>query len=123
MKKTIILLLTLALVLACLAACGAVQAEPTATPVPAAAAPTAAPTAAPATETPAPTAAELSLKDKATACIGKSVEELYAAIGEPDTSDYAPSCLGSGEDGILYYDGFSVYTYRENGSERVENVL
>ena len=51
--------------------------------------------------------------------IDRDVEELYAAIGKPDSSDYAPSCLGEGDDGNLYYDGFIVYTYREDGMETV----
>lgn len=50
------------------------------------------------------------------------VAELYALLGEPESSDYAPSCMGPGEDGCLYYDGFTVYTYRENGSEVVYDV-
>ena len=54
--------------------------------------------------------------------IGKTTTELYAAIGMPEESDYAPSCLGPGEDGNLYYDGFTVYTYRENGVETVRIV-
>ena len=54
--------------------------------------------------------------------VGASVEELYAAIGEPLSADYAPSCLGAGDDGELHYDGFTVYTYREEGSETVEDV-
>lgn len=58
----------------------------------------------------------------AEALIGASAEELYAAIGEPVSSDYAPSCIGDGEDGNLYYDGFVVYTYREAGTETVEYV-
>ena len=34
-----------------------------------------------------------------------------------------PSCLGEGEDGNLYYDGFTVYTYRDvDGSETVSYV-
>ena len=62
--------------------------------------------------------------DKATAAgyVGADVSALYAAVGRPASSDYAPSCLGSGEDGNLYYDGFTVYTYRENGSETVQYV-
>lgn len=63
------------------------------------------------------------LKDAAVALIGSSVEELIAAIGEPISTDYAPSCLGSGEDGELVYDGFSVYTYREGSTETVKDVL
>jgi hypothetical protein len=50
------------------------------------------------------------------------VEDLYAAIGSPVSSDYAPSCLGDGDDGNLYYEGFTVYTYRENGEETVTYV-
>lgn len=62
-------------------------------------------------------------RETAVSLIGSSVEDLYAAIGEPSGSDYAPSCLGSGEDGELFYDGFTVYTYREGNTETVEDVL
>ena len=55
-------------------------------------------------------------------CIDKPVSALYGLIGEPGDSDYAPSCFGDGEDGNLYYDGFTVYTYRENGEETVRDV-
>jgi hypothetical protein len=66
----------------------------------------------------APTAAD------ARACVGRSVSALYAAIGyPPNGSSYASSCLGDGEDGELYYSGFTVYTYRENGAETVQNVF
>ena len=54
--------------------------------------------------------------------IDKPIEELIAVIGEPESSDYAPSCLGDGEDGMLIYDGFIVYTYREGDSEVVYDV-
>lgn len=60
--------------------------------------------------------------EKAQSCIGKSVQELYALIGEPVSSDYASSCLGEGDDGNLYYDGFVVYTYREGDTETVRYV-
>ena len=74
---------------------------------------------APAEDQPAPVSA-----DKATASgyVGSDVSALYAAIGRPASSDYAPSCLGTGEDGNLYYDGFTVYTYRESGSEIIQYV-
>ena len=36
--------------------------------------------------------------------------------------DSASSCLGSGEDGELVYNGFTVYTYKEGDSEVVQNV-
>ena len=55
-------------------------------------------------------------------CIDKPVSALYDLIGEPGDSDYAPSCFGDGEDGNLYYDGFTVYTYRDNGEETVRDV-
>ena len=54
--------------------------------------------------------------------IGKPVDDLIAAIGEPDDRDYASSCMGDGEDGNLYYGGFIVYTYRENGEETIQDV-
>lgn len=62
-------------------------------------------------------------RETAAAYIGKSVSSLIAAIGQPKGSDYAPSCLGDGEDGELFYDGFTVYTYRVNGTETVQDVL
>ena len=73
-------------------------------------------------EKPAPSETAPS-REKAAAYIGKSVSSMIAAIGEPNSRSYAPSCLGEGEDGELIYDGFTVYTYREDGSETVEDVL
>ena len=56
--------------------------------------------------------------------IGEDVSSLTAAIGEPENSSYASSCLGPGEDGELYYDGFTVYTYRDpDGTENVYDVM
>ena len=129
MKKICVILLALCLMLS-LAACGKEEA-PAPTPAPAApAAPVAteapAPTEAPAVEE-APAEPELSDFEKAESCIDGSVEDLFALIGEPNSADYAPSCLGGvatgGEDGMLYYDGFIVYTYRENGEESVYTVM
>ena len=54
--------------------------------------------------------------------IDQPIEELYAQIGEPESSDYAPSCMGDGEDGMLFYAGFIVYTYREGDTETVYDV-
>lgn len=75
-------------------------------------------------ETTAETAAPaLDMKALAESCIGKDVSELYALIGEPASADYAPSCLvEGGEDGMLYYDGFVVYTVREGDVETVDYV-
>ena len=71
----------------------------------------------PQAEAPAPT------KEQAMAYIGQSVSSMISAIGAPNSSSYAPSCLGAGEDGELLYDGFTVYTYREGGNETVQDVL
>lgn len=60
--------------------------------------------------------------DIALSLIGENVGTLYDAIGEPSDSSYASSCMGKGEDGELYYDGFIVCTYREDGAEIVVDV-
>ena len=60
--------------------------------------------------------------EKAMSFLEKDVSELIAVFGEPNSSDYGPSCLGSGEDGELHYDAFTVYTYREGESEIVKDV-
>ena len=54
--------------------------------------------------------------------VGKDVSKLYATIGKPNSSEYASSCIGDGEDGLLYYNGFTVTTYRENGKETVQDA-
>ena len=133
-------ILTLCLLAGLLCACGAQEAAkpaatepptatqppaPTPTPAPAATqapkpaeTPEATPEPAPA-ETPAPVNEKL---EAALALVGKTTDELFAAVGMPNESDYAPSCLGPGEDGNLYYDDFTVYTYRENGVEKIRIV-
>lgn len=77
----------------------------------------------PAESTDAPTQTTAAdLRALAESCIDKPVDELYALIGEPDSADYAPSCLGEGEDGNLNYGDFVVYTYREGEEEVVTYV-
>ena len=128
MKKSF----TLILALLCLLLCACTEkpaAQPTAEPaaqpeVVETAEPAAQPTQEPAAqpEEPAQEAAP-SAADTAKALEGESVDELIAAIGEPlSREDYAPSCLGDGEDGIWHYDGFDVYTYRVGDSESVYSV-
>lgn len=150
MKKTAILLM-ICLLTALLCACGSgpVPGEtpvPTVTPGAAASAgpapsdaaetPTEAPEAGSGAEPtpdaapepsaePGPADSDLSAEEaKAIALlyVDAPVEDLIARIGEPLSADYAPSCLGEGEDGNLYYDGFIVYTYLENGVETVTYV-
>ncbi len=112
MKKGLAMLLCVLTLLLC--ACSGQQAEDTTPP--------ASTGGAPAQSTAAPTSGDSEAFTKAQSCIDKSVEELYALIGQPTSSDYASSCLGAGEDGNLYYDGFIVYTYREGSSETVRFV-
>ena len=140
--RKLAMLLMLCLLAGLLCACGAQEtAKPAATQAPAqtqtpapapaqtaapaateapkpAATPAATPESAPA-ETPAPVNEKL---EAALALVGKTTDELFAAVGMPNESDYAPSCLGPGEDGNLYYDDFTVYTYRENGVEKIRIV-
>ena len=66
--------------------------------------------------------AETASLETALKYVGKDVSKLYAAIGKPTSSEYASSCIGDGEDGLLYYDGFTVTTYRENGKETVQDA-
>lgn len=131
-----ILSLALALILALgLAACGESGTEPSAAPSDPAAVDTTTPDpAAESTEAQDPAAGSTetaepaeetggSLLEIAKGYEGANVDELIAAIGAPNSSDYAPSCLGEGEDGNLYYDGFTVYTYRDtSGAETVNYV-
>ncbi len=70
----------------------------------------------------AETAAESEAYRTALTFVGWPMEELRAAIGEPEAEEYVPSCLGSGKDGVLTYPGFTVYTYREGGTETVRAV-
>ena len=125
MKKILSLALVMILALG-LAACGESGTEPSVAPSEPAAVDTTTPDpAAESTETPDPAAEETgdSLLEIAKGYEGANVDELIAAIGAPNSSDYAPSCLGEGEDGNLYYDGFTVYTYRDtSGAETVNYV-
>lgn len=59
---------------------------------------------------------------QASGYVGSSAAALESALGAPTSKSYSPSCMGEGEDGIWTYDGFTVYTYKEGGSETVEAV-
>ena len=128
MKKMIVMLLAFVLLLG-LCACGNEEAaltEPVINVQPkveatVAVEETAAPTEAP-TEAATEAAPAADQKTLAESCIEKDISELYALIGEPASSEYAPSCLVEGEDGALYYDGFVVYTTREGDVETVYYV-
>ena len=56
--------------------------------------------------------------------IDRPLEELVAAIGEPLSSVYGPSCLiPGGQDGQLQYDGFWIYSVKDGEMEAVKDVL
>ena len=131
MKKAFSILLCLLLLLS-LCACGGKE-EPEAPVDTPAAAPTEAPSKAedqpadapadkPAAEDEAPEEPTPDPVEIVKGLIDQPIEDLYAQIGEPESSDYAPSCMGDGEDGMLFYDGFIVYTYREGDTETVYDV-
>ncbi len=61
-------------------------------------------------------------KSEAQGFIGQSASSMISSIGSPVSRSYSSSCMGDGEDGELVYDGFTVYTYRENGNESVVDV-
>ena len=124
MRKIVVMLLALTLLLG-LCACGkeeAVPTEPAINVQPKVEATTVVEETAAPTEAPTETAPAADKKALAESCIDKDISELYALIGEPESSDYAPSCLVEGEDGALYYDGFVVYTTREGDVETVYYV-
>lgn len=127
MKKITCLLLALALLL-CLAACGGEPAADAGEPVAESEEPVVeseepvAESEEPVAESEAP-AEEATPLETAKEFEGANLEDLIAAIGEPQSSDYAPSCLGEGEDGNLYYDGFTVYTYRDVDGTEVVNYV
>ena len=53
------------------------------------------------------------------ALVGQDVANLYAIAGQPQDSHYEYSCSGPGDDGILYYQNFIVFTYVEDGVETI----
>lgn len=134
MKKILTLLLALVMALA-LTACGGsgtetAEAEPDATATPNAEevlAASASDAAALAESEPAASSTDATLNESAynTALeyVGRTVEELYEAIGEPTETQYAASCLEDGaEDGMLFYEGFYIWSLRTDESETVYQV-
>ncbi len=58
--------------------------------------------------------------EDALAFVDQPLSDLIEALGEPLEEYYEYSCSGPGDDGLLTYDGFIVFTYREpDGSAEV----
>lgn len=139
MKRILLILLCGAMVL-CLTACGASEPEPTPEvelteiePVLTDAeteAVSASDAAAPSEDIPPASATDIDLDEAAfaaaEACVGRTAQELYEAVGEPTGEvSYAASCLEeNAEDGMLFYDelGFYVWTVRSDSGETVHAV-
>ena len=116
MKKRF-LSLALALLLALsLCACGS-PSEPAPAPEASASPVPAEPTPTPGADTPE------ARRELALSFVNKDAAALIEALGEPLERTYVPSCLGSGQDGELRYEGFTVYTYREGDRETVKDVI
>ena len=126
MKKIIALLLLLGLVFS-LSACSREDAAPEETPAPVEETASASdlglePALPPASATDT-AGVDMTAYETALSFIGSSVEELYEACGEPLDSQYAASCEEEGaEDGMLFYDGFYVWSLRTEESETVRGV-
>ena len=137
MKKNLIIVLTFAMILILLAACGSEKHEPTVVvETPAPAAETAKPVQSPAVQTAEPEPVETAEPEQtsetiddekyqtALGLIDADVEDLYKAIGYPESKDYGPSCLGDYDlDGQLDYEGFSLFTLVQDGVETIVDGL
>lgn len=126
MKKSIAIWIgTLCLTLLC--ACGETAEPAPETPAPDAqeAAAQTLPEIAPAAQPEAPAQEpeeapeEPSALETALTFVDQDAAALVQAIGEPLETQYEASCSGPGDDGVWTYDGFTVYTYRENGVETI----
>ena len=62
---------------------------------------------------------EPSALETALTFVDQDAAALVLAIGEPLETQYEASCSGPGDDGVWTYDGFTVYTYRENSVETI----
>lgn len=67
-------------------------------------------------------AGQLDVEDLASRFVDSPLDALLAELGEPSSREYVPSCLGPGEDGELFYDGFTVYTFKSADGEVVIDV-
>ena len=54
--------------------------------------------------------------------IGRSTRDMFAAIGQPGSSTYSSTDDAGSQEGMLFYDGFYVWTTRTNNDETVQDV-
>ena len=121
MKRNLILSVLCLICALLLIGCG--NASPADVPAPSQPAETAAPSAALPDANLEPVA-EPTPFEIAQGFIDHPLKELIAAIGEPLSSVYGPSCLiPGGQDGQLQYDGFWIYSVKDGEMETVKDVL
>ena len=121
MKRNLILSVLCLICALLLIGCG--NASPADVPAPSQPAETAAPSAALPDANLEPVA-EPTPFEIAQGFIDHPLDELVAAIGEPLSSVYGPSCLiPGGQDGQLQYDGFWIYSVKDGEMETVKDVL
>lgn len=119
MKKTLIFLLTLTLALS-FCACGDGNASDVTSP-----SDTTSPSPENTTYVSDNTQNDTDSVEKAAAesCVGGTLEQLYNAVGEPNSSAYQDSCeQPDAQDGFLYYEDFTVVTLKTADSETVVRV-
>lgn len=64
--------------------------------------------------------------DVARKYIGRPVDELLSALGQPDRTQYAASCLEEGaQDGMLFFyaAGFYAWTVKNDAGETVHDIV
>lgn len=76
----------------------------------------------PAAEQPAVQPSAGATLEDAMALVGQNISSLYAIAGKPVSTHYEYSCSGPGDDGVLTYPSFLVFTYVENGVETIVDV-
>ena len=62
------------------------------------------------------------LKEKAKSLTGKDVNTMLSKLGEPNSVEEVPTCLGDGTEKMYTYDRLKINTYSE-GTEVVINVI
>lgn len=53
---------------------------------------------------------------------GEIMENYVNALGEPDALDASPSCVEAGDDKTYTYGGVIIYSYRANGTDRINLI-
>lgn len=53
---------------------------------------------------------------------GDIMENYIGALGEPDALEGSPSCIEEGDDKTYTYGGVLIYTYRANGTDRINLI-